>query len=160
MSRKRPTIKTVEQEQDDPIPVLPPNPTYEQFDDWVQSVLLAKREGLAYQYNDRYPLNQQQEKESYLWVRWVTGGTTGGSCWGGELYNRSSEPAQDLTSLDTILEYANPTITFLQYKKLIREIVQTRQETDWEYYGNNSEYTYLICKVEDLYNYLKSEKWI
>jgi len=57
--------------------------------------------------------------DPFIELDWVTGGITGGSCWGGEADQPiESEKEPDFSELDLILEEFAPNITYLQYKKL------------------------------------------
>lgn len=82
-------------------------------------------------------MNEWQHKNET--VEWVTGGVTGGSCWGtdaNEAVYPEDEP--ELTMLDEILKKQFPNITYLQYRKLAKtaNLVVIHRWEDREYYGN------------------------
>lgn len=102
---------------------------------------------------------EELKKPPYIYVEWSTGGVSGGSCYdtGDEdphhAYS-SSDPEGELTDLDLILEHINPGITFLQYKNLTRDIIETSSRTENEYYGNYTNYAMKKCNLEKLYDAL------
>jgi len=70
---------------------------------------------------------------------WTMGGLTGGSCWSaddGADTPVDPDPEPELGGLDKLLEIFYPNITYLQYKKLVAEIVQRETYRQSEYYGN------------------------
>lgn len=88
----------------------------------------------------------------YIYKSWRTGGLTGGSCWGTSAdtpIEADSEPEWD--ELDTILEKYWPSITYLQYKKLILK-AKVETETVDDYYGNYTIYTKKKMYLRDLYD--------
>lgn len=94
---------------------------------------------------------------------WATGGVTGGSCWDagtGETptvyLSRKSEPEEDFTNLDKVLELICPNISFLTYKNICDRVVKRKDWTLNEYYGNHTNYAEKYVYLEDLYNELKS----
>jgi hypothetical protein len=84
-----------------------------------------------------------------------TGGTRGGGFDGGDscpYVNDHPEPVEIL-EMDQILEMIWPTVTYLQYKKLVREAeVKTEGYTQNEYYGNSTNYVYMTVKLGKLYD--------
>ena len=88
---------------------------------------------------------------------WVTGGITGGDCWGGEA-NRpiGSVPEPEFTQLDNLLEVVWPDITHLKYKKLVSELVTEHEHGSNEYYGNNTRYSEKRIDLGDLYEWLRA----
>lgn len=80
-----------------------------------------------------------------------TGGISGGSCWGGENYaNVIDHESPEIDCLDDIIQSISPNITYLQYKKLIKNAnIETECWSVGEYYGNSSNY---IMKYVNLYN--------
>jgi hypothetical protein len=69
--------------------------------------------------------------EYMLSVEWEVGGMHGGNCWDNRSPSAyiSSNPPEDLTELDNILEKFRPTLTFLQYRKLTNELVEKESRT-------------------------------
>ncbi len=103
-------------------------------------------------------------KSHYLTVKWYTGGISGGSCWNdsndSNYYSSSGNPPEELHDLDTILEQVKPDLSFLQYKKLTKQLVKTDNWSVGEYYGNSSEYMCKYIDLRDLYNYLRDYEWL
>ncbi len=89
-------------------------------------------------------------------VEWVTGGRGGGSCYGGEHYSLDSEPEPEFEDLDIPLEVFNPTITYLQYKKLTRDVLGIGERRNNDYYGNYTVYGVKKIYLDKLYSYLDS----
>lgn len=96
----------------------------------------------------------------YIQVDWITGGMTGGSCWGGDLYPVDPDPPEELVDLDKILTLVCPNISFLQYKALCSELVKTESYTNSEYYGNYYNKVQKILFIDDLYSYLTKHKML
>jgi hypothetical protein len=88
-------------------------------------------------------------------VEWVTGGVTGGGYWdGASTESRSAEPEPDFQGLDKLLEVFAPTITFLQYKALLREVAVYSDRIDRDYYGNHTNYACRKVLLSRLYEWL------
>src|ERR1019366_6274789 len=113
-----------------------------------------------------YPtyLSKQKAGSSYrLWsngdeheykVEWETGGASGGNCWGDSAdRHRDSEPEPEL-DLTALFEKVCPNMTFLQYRKVMKDIVVQSSRTEHEYYGNYTEYSIKIVQYRVLYNKL------
>jgi len=84
------------------------------------------------------------------------GGTSGGSCWDeGESHHDGYTVAHgeiEIECLETILADICPQMTFLQYKRLSREMHAEILETcENGYYGNSSDYQQKVVKMGDLY---------
>lgn len=91
----------------------------------------------------------------YISERWTTGGLTGGNCWGNNAdVPVSASPEPEFHDLDSILEHLCPGISFMQYKKLIQEVVVTREGTETEYYGNYYHYAEKCVYLASLESYL------
>lgn len=93
-------------------------------------------------------------KEPVIYLRWNTGGSSGGSCWGGRPSHYSGDPEPAWESLDRALEILSPGITYLQYKQIER-LVHTNEETDYGYYGNCDEYTVKYIILSELIELLE-----
>lgn len=90
----------------------------------------------------------------YLEVEWVSGGVTGGNCWGGVADQAvSTDPEPELDDLDDLLSEVSPSLSFLHYRKLKREI-QYSERTQPEYYGNYIEYSVKRISVDTVYDML------
>lgn len=94
-------------------------------------------------------------KYDYYSVEWRVGGLTGGSCWGDDANQPvDADPEPDMEYLDSFLEKIAPNITFLQYKKLLRETVTYDTYSDNDYYGNYSNYSVKKITFDALYDSL------
>jgi hypothetical protein len=108
--------------------------------------------------NDIYYLNGISGE--YIKVKWVVGGTTGRSCWGGEFKSKpidELEDEPDFDKLDAILELFCPNITYLQYKKLTNELVKYSEYNDGgDWYGNYYEYKVKTVNLKELFEYINA----
>lgn len=89
-------------------------------------------------------------------VRWVTGCATGGNCWDeseSSYDNSYNQPEPEFEILDDKLSIIAPSLTFMQYKKLMTNVVYS-EKTDYEYYGNFTEYTTKQIILDDIWNFL------
>lgn len=127
-----------------------------------QKSALAKEEGYSLfleLVND--VLGERYHNEEGIFVKWVTGGITGGNCWGDEADQPvSPDEPEELTQLDQILERVSPEITFLQYKSLVKDVVVTGSYTQHEYYGNFYCKAVKYCLFSELYAALKQRGFI
>ena len=94
-------------------------------------------------------------------IEWVIGGKTGGSCYGSEhMEPREPEPEPEFEDLDKILEVMHPELTFLQYKRLSREVIQSDTYNDGDYYGNDRIMARKQINLSKLYDYLVEKGWL
>jgi hypothetical protein len=101
--------------------------------------------------------------DHFLYHEWRTGGQSGGSCWDTDdstHYGISGDPEPDFVDLDKILENLCPTITFLQYKRLIADIIRCDERVENEYYGNYTNYGIKMVRLGDLCDKLNEMKLI
>lgn len=101
-----------------------------------------------YSYDDNFSL-----KDYDIYIKWCSGGISGGSCWNtgnATYYSMDGEIEPEFTDLDTILTEIKPDITFLQYKKLINGLITSDSYSVNEYYGNSSTYTYKKFNLKNL----------
>ena len=144
------------------------------FDEFVLKIIADVRE---YSYDEKSYYNKQgvyevkpADPKKYGWEgdrvvdyapgiillkTWETGGVSGGSCWESSnpkpYYNSATEP--DWYTLDKILEEFCPSISYLQYKKLAAK-EKHKTYTEYEYYGNNTEYEVKYLYLQDIYDVL------
>lgn len=87
-------------------------------------------------------------------IEWISGGLTGGNCWGGEAVHMVTpeRPIEDRL-LDDVLTEVCPNISFLLYKRIIG-MAQTRTREDNEYYGNHTEYTVRTHSIRAIHDML------
>jgi hypothetical protein len=109
--------------------------------------------------NARYNCREDYEKvdEIRLTHKYEVGGISGGSCWDDsdpQPYT-VSRPDNEFEIFDFLLSKLNPRISFLEYKKLEKQIKQ-EEITDREYYGNCTEYVILSIPLQVIYDNVKS----
>jgi len=86
---------------------------------------------------------------------WISGGKSGGSCWGTKAEARESDPEPTLTKLDAILEHFCPSISYLKYRNLESNLLYLDHRSQQEYYGNSYEYTSKNINLQKLFMYLE-----
>lgn len=94
-------------------------------------------------------------KEPVIYIRYETGGVSGGSCWDESdprPYSLSEFP--EFKVLDMVIKEVNPNISYLKYKE-IEELIHSNEETEWEYYGNSTDYTIKFVILSELLDTLK-----
>lgn len=91
-----------------------------------------------------------------LWRAWCTGGASGGNCWNDNPPQHFSrdDPVPDFDELDEYLTANCPNITFLQFRKLEKELVHDMTYQEHEYYGNYSDYMCEFVVVEELEKFI------
>ena len=105
---------------------------------------------------DSYTIHKRFEDNKKVYVvdsvSWVSGGITGGSCWGGEPnVPVESEREPELERLDDFLLELVPDISFLVHKKIMREIERSDYSYS-EYYGNYTTYGSKYLTVDKFYD--------
>lgn len=93
-------------------------------------------------------------EDSCISCRWVTGGLTGGSCWGTERYPRQADEEPEFESLNEVLSIVCPNITYLQAQKVLSLIEKASYTSDGDYYGNSIEYSIKYINLKNLYDKL------
>ena len=93
-------------------------------------------------------------KEPVIYMRWQTGGRGGGSCWGTERFRKDGEEEPNFVSLDLVLKYLKPNISYLQYKSIDKIINEVDYNDGEDYYGNYTDYTIKYIILSDLIKYL------
>jgi|CXWL01.1.fsa_nt_gi hypothetical protein len=93
-------------------------------------------------------------KEPVIYMMWVIGGLTGGSCWGDAHRNREAEAKPKFKALDLVLRRLKPDISFLQFRE-IEELIHTNEELNREYYGNSTEYKVEYIILSELISMLE-----
>lgn len=96
-------------------------------------------------------------KEPVIYMRWETGGVSGGSCWDSSNPQHytvdSGEPKFEV--LDLVLTELMPSISYLQYKQ-IEKLIRNADYTDHEYYGNCTEFEVKYIVLSELIKTLES----
>lgn len=103
------------------------------------------------------PFGVDKIKEPVIYMRWETGGVSGGSCWdtsNPQYYSKSGE-APSFTALYLVLRKLCPTLSYLDYKIIESKVVST-EKTEFEYYGNRTDFGIKYIKLSDVYEVLKS----
>jgi hypothetical protein len=104
-----------------------------------------------------YQRIDEVQPESFIVTAWETGGYSGGSCWDDSNPTPYSVDikCEDLVLLDKILEVLCPSITFLQYKRLDKDVpIRSGDMSISEYYGNCTDYAYKAVDLLSLYQWL------
>ena len=95
-------------------------------------------------------------KEHVIYMRWRTGGVSGGSCWdtsNAQPYTEENgKPKFEV--LDLVLKELMPTLMYSQYVD-IEKLIKSSYKTDYEYYGNCTDYEMQYIVLSDLINLLK-----
>lgn len=98
---------------------------------------------------------QTSDNHTYLVHECETGGVEGGSCWD------DSDPQPYVTgeslgrfvALQEVLRTVAPTISFLEYEEILG-MVQTSSHVQYEYYENETAYSYQFINLKDLWCFL------
>lgn len=94
-------------------------------------------------------------KKPVVYMRYETGGVSGGSCWDSsnpQPYSVSEKPKFKV--LDLVLKELKPDLTYLQFRE-IEDLVHTNEETQHEYYGNSTDYKVEYIILSELEAVLK-----
>lgn len=91
--------------------------------------------------------------------KWCTGGSYG-SCWHNELSPVTPDDQPEFDELDELLNEICPTITFLQYKKIMSNCVELEEYYESDYYGGGCTYKRYVCDIKKLYNMLQEFGYI
>lgn len=95
-------------------------------------------------------------KELVIYCRYEIGGYSGGNCWDNSepTYSSKTAPKDKMKVLDLVLKELNPNITLLQFRE-IEKLIHTNKETEYEYYGNSTNWEVEYIILSDLYKYLE-----
>ena len=117
--------------------------------------------------NDKCPYDQGVFKEPYgvdkekdycVYAKWSSGGYTGGNCWDDtEPYYYPGDAEPKFEALDLVLKELFPNISYLQYKE-VENLIKTDSETNYEYYGNSTDYSFKWIVLKDLENLIQQFK--
>lgn len=103
-----------------------------------------------------YGVPEKYRGQQLVYMRWSPGGISGGSCREDSdpqpYSNSNSKPS--FTCLDMVLRVIYPEISYLEYKEIESKIINS-EETDYEYYGNCTEYEMIFIPLETIYKILK-----
>ena len=83
----------------------------------------------------------------------------GGTCadYTGTVRHIEAEPQKDYSFIDEFIEKIAPEITFIQYKKLIKECVTLEETEESDYYGGVMRYACWKTDLKRLYTILKED---
>lgn len=97
-------------------------------------------------------------KEPVIYSRYEIGGYWGGSCWDDSDPRpyTSEPPANKMEVLEILLKYTKPDITFLEFRRLVSQHLKTNQDTEWEYYGNSTEWEVEYILISDFETFINS----
>ena len=117
--------------------------------------------------NDRCPYDQgiftepwmipTHIKEPVIYCRYETGGCRGGSCWDdSDPYPYTAVvPTDRFKVLDLVLVILKPNISYLQHEK-IESMIHDNEETEYEYYGNSTDWKVEYIILSELEKYLNT----
>lgn len=93
-------------------------------------------------------------KEHVIYSRYNTGGYSGGNCWDdSEPRYYSEDKVPDFVALDLVIKELCPDISYLNFKKII-DLIKDNEDTEYEYYGNSTDYKILYLPLSELYELL------
>jgi len=136
--------------------------TYENFIEFLEKELkIYPQEERKEDYYSAYYRERVIDKirrRLVLEEKWLSGGQTGGNCWGDVAdHGVNAEAEPELTDLDDVLAKFAPDISYIGYKRLSNKLINTGSFTQNEYYGNYYEYSTKFVYLDELYEYLKTE---
>ncbi len=105
-------------------------------------------------YNHNVPV-----KTKYMYSEEWSGGGDYGTCWGsgGKI---SPETPNNFDEFDNLIFQLCPTLSFINYKKLLNECVDVETTQEYDYYGGCEIKNRWRCDMKKLYDMLKSLKII
>jgi len=96
------------------------------------------------------------EGKDILFCTYNTGGVQGGSCWKSsnpQAYT-NLKPMDEFEEFYSVLEKFTPNISFLQVKKMEKELVKNVSNTEREWYGNCEDFYIRYVDVKEMYDYM------
>lgn len=84
---------------------------------------------------------------------WCTGGSWA-NCWGDSGTVGGDKAPEGMDVLDNLLEKVCPSISFLQYKKIMNHCVYVDDYSDGDYYGGTTYHNQYVLMMSKLYDYL------
>lgn len=90
---------------------------------------------------------------NYMGSSWCTGGTWR-DCWDNSGTVSADAQPEGMRILDDLLEKICPSVSFLQYKKIMNTCVHVDDYSDGDYYGGTTYHNRYVLDVERLYEYL------
>lgn len=88
---------------------------------------------------------------------WRTGGVSGGNCWNdGGHYSLDSDPTPTTwPEFDKLIERYWPTITFMEYRRIMQPLIKQHTLRQSEYYGNYTNYAHNVINLKEFFTVLK-----
>lgn len=131
------------------------------YDEFYQKV----KEHFTITWHDK----RTKEKTGFYWkddasedgfqIKWITGGASGGNCWGDEPHFFVGSESPDYSILDNFLLKICPNISLSLYREILEKF-PAKDDRDYEYYGNFTDYKTHNIQYRELYNVLKEHyKW-
>lgn len=102
--------------------------------------------------------NSEQNKKDRIGVSWSMGGTSG-SCWDDTIITVSGDTEPNFIEIDLILDYYCPDISYVKYKIMHNKLINNDQGREGDYYGGCITYGYKYIYLEELFNWLKENKF-
>ena len=94
-------------------------------------------------------------KEPAIYMRYETGGMSGGNCWGDKSSSYIINKKPKFKVLNIVLKKLKPELTFLDFQE-IEELIHTNEEHEYQYYGNSSDYKIEYIILSELISLLKT----
>lgn len=137
--------------------------TQEEFFDLAKAYMVRKVSedytlGMVLRGLQTYERRREEPVIDSFWRAAETGGVSGGSCWDSSNPQPYASMVDDPgigATLDGFLEEHFPNISFLTYRKLVTK-VSSRDHTEYEYYGNRTDYRLWSLSFEDAWNILEA----
>lgn len=127
------------------------------YEDFIKTLEECYTDTTEYNNEDFLKYNYDTNQNEFIMTRYEVSGAQGGSCWGDESRSYvNNEPRPEFKNLDKFLEQICPTISFLQYKRIL-SMVKTKIDSHNEYYGNYTNYEIKQLSIIELYEYLKDK---
>ena len=95
-------------------------------------------------------------KEPVVYMRWETGGVSGGTCWDSSnpRYHPSDSGCPKFKVLDLVIMEVDPNMSYLKYRE-IEDLIQSSEDTEYRYYGNRTDFEMKFIILSDLIEILK-----
>ena len=90
-------------------------------------------------------------KGETLSIEWTTGGDRGSDCYGKDYGQFDAEPEPDFHALHIAMEKVAPAITYLQMRRLERELVGYKHRTHDDYYGVHEDISTKFVLLKELH---------
>ncbi len=114
----------------------------EGFDSWYQGI-----------FREAYGVPNDMKEEA-VYIRWSMGGASGGNCWGDDAEYFEGDEKPDFVVLEKALMKIVPTLSFLHFKEIERNITSS-SKSDYEYYGNYQDWEINFIPLSTIYKVLE-----